>query len=77
MNVLFQNYAKDSSIWSVTFQQILNVIPEQIIILKLDVEGTECKVNFKLTFFCIPESFDMNISDQLFYYTITFVNSHH
>ena len=45
MHVLFQNYAKDSSIWSVTFQQILDVIQEQIIILKLDVEGTECKVN--------------------------------
>ena len=48
--MLFQNYAKDSSIWSVTFQQILDVIQEKIIILKLDVEGSECKVNLKIKF---------------------------
>ena len=27
--------------------------------------------------FCIPESFNTNISHQVFYYTITFVNSQH
>ena len=37
--------------------------------------------NFKLemciNLFCRPESFNMNISHQLFYYKITFVNSQH
>ena len=46
-NELFQNYAQDNSIWSTTFQQIIDVIPEQTIILKIDVEGTECKVCFR------------------------------
>ena len=30
-----------------------------------------------IKFFCIPESFNTNISHQLFEYTITFVNSQH
>ena len=51
--MLFQNYAKDNSIWSVTFQQIIDFIPEQIIILKIDVEGSECRVSFKMCLFII------------------------
>ena len=55
--MLFQNYAKDSSIWSVTFQQILDFIQEQIIILKLDVEGTECKVNLEINSLVYQKAF--------------------
>jgi hypothetical protein len=32
------------SLRSVTFKQILDFIPEENIILKIDVEGSECKV---------------------------------
>jgi len=34
----------DEPLMSVTLQQILDIIPDQTIILKIDVEGAECKV---------------------------------
>jgi len=40
----FANESSMGSLRSVTFQQILDFIPEENIILKIDVEGSECKV---------------------------------
>ena len=33
---------------SVTFEQILDTIEEDTIVLKIDVEGSECKVKYQI-----------------------------
>ena len=39
---------------SVTFQEILDTIQEKNVILKIDIEGAECKVKiFKVLYFYI------------------------
>ena len=46
-----------------------------ILWIQLMIFRLECLPNISLTCICIPESFNTNISQQFFYYKITFVNS--
>ena len=44
--LFFQPHQIGMPVSSVTFQEILDTIQEKNVILKIDIEGAECKVNF-------------------------------